>query len=236
MSEEKKAQITGQPILVYPQQINQEDEINLIDIARTLIKRKKIILYTLLFFLLAGLIQYFLTVDRYNYSTTVRLAQIDAKMNTPLEDVNQIKLRLDNEYIPVVIADYAISDKGLNISGITSSLNKKSNLLILSTQSKIDNQNISSLHQQVLQLLINSQLPLLKKTKKNLAREISYIDNKLSLLTDKNHKSTAEITLNNQLRQLQSKIKALQNDFLLANKKLEKNTLSNELKKACSER
>jgi len=229
MTEEKKAPISGQPFLVYPQQINPEDEVNLIDIVKTLIKRKKIVLYTLLFFLLAGLIQYFLIIERYNYSTKIRLAQINTIQSevingikiitsndiTPIEDINQIKVRLNNEYIPVVVEKYS---KEINLLQVSISINKKSNLITLSTQSEINNKKIASVHQQVLQLLIDSQLPLLKIVKNKLTMEMNKINNRLSLLKDKEkiYKTIAKITLNNQLKEFQNEIMSLQNDLKLA--------------------
>ncbi|MFK5893069.1 MAG: Wzz/FepE/Etk N-terminal domain-containing protein, partial [Pseudomonadota bacterium] len=146
MSEENKTPTSEQPILVYPQPLQQQDEITLVDIVRILIKHKTIIIYTLLAFSLLGIAKVITTTSLYQFTSIL-------EVGSAYKNANSSKLKLESKIIPLVVSNYVKENPDKQYTRISSTNIKDTKIIKLNSQAE-KNTNISILHQEVIAFLI----------------------------------------------------------------------------------
>jgi hypothetical protein len=127
----------------YPLIPYRNDTIDLVDILIKILKRKHVILWTILLTTLAGLVFVLLRPPTYSYVTAIEIGSQMTANATPVffENVQTVKSKLNNAYIPQVLQAYAKThpdDKiALNYK-VNVNVPKKSQLIVLSAKGKQD--------------------------------------------------------------------------------------------------
>jgi len=198
-----------QPVLVYPQQVNPQDEMSLFDIVKILIKRKKIIFFNILFFAVIGLGKVFFTSSIYNYSTTIQMGHFSNPLENSESLIEPSKYyiqKINNELIPKINGYTKKTPHNLpaNISLITNGNNK----LTINSHAGKNETVIATLHQNAIKLLNDDHQFLFLIVEKNIKKKIKQIRAKIGALTDK-RKNIEYLTLSSQLKQAQASIRKL---------------------------
>ena len=91
----------SQPVPPYPYQ---NDEISLVDIAKTLIKRRRLMALVFVLTVAAAAMVAFMLPQKYEYTTIYTIAQADAE--NPLESAAGLQTKVNSLYIPAVVREF----------------------------------------------------------------------------------------------------------------------------------
>ena len=188
MNNQDKREINEQVIAPhYPLIQSQEDEINLLDIWRILVKKKKLINIVWLVVILAGSAYAVLKPDIYGYSATIQLGSffVDGKEIT-VDDVKNAESKIKEIYIPFVLNDYYAKNPDLdkNIK-IDVSVPKESKILMLSSKSSEQKGPIyQELINKISANLIDNNNQIIKERKSIVLEQIANAKKRLQLLAD----------------------------------------------------
>ncbi|MCG8383770.1 MAG: Wzz/FepE/Etk N-terminal domain-containing protein [Gammaproteobacteria bacterium] len=133
-----------------------EDEISLYELFNAALKRKKIILGTVLFFFIVSLALALMREERYLYTTGIELGSIDGEATTRIGSPETVKEKLQVAYIPQTIAEYRAEypDDEYNYI-IDVAFGKGSKLIALSSKGKESlGETYLELHQRAVDKLI----------------------------------------------------------------------------------
>ncbi|MBM7454936.1 uncharacterized protein involved in exopolysaccharide biosynthesis [Oceanisphaera litoralis] len=118
-----------------------DDEISLVDLVKTLVKRWKLMALVFVFTLAAALAFALAMPQKYEYTTIYTIAEVNAE--TPLESAAGLQTKVDNLYIPTVVRDFLPRHQletvpfKLNISNP-----KGSSLITITSQTVEDNESL----------------------------------------------------------------------------------------------
>jgi hypothetical protein len=208
MSLEKNLPANEQPILVYPQQFQQEGEINLVEIVKVILKHKKVLFYSLLISLGVGLFFALSKVNFYEYTSTISIGSIDEQ---PIEVAQNAKIKLDNVFIPQVVAKFIKDNPEKGIKRIKSEVPKGGNLLILKSKAIYEDTVVSLLQKQAIKLLINDHYNQYSLFKTGIEQDLKNAKLDIELLSDKRWQSAQRKDFANQISYYQANIKNLEN-------------------------
>jgi uncharacterized protein involved in exopolysaccharide biosynthesis len=171
------------PPMMYPQ----GDEINLLDIWRILVKRKKLIVAICLLITLIGSAYAILKPTIYAYSTAVEIGSISVGgKETPVDETNNAASKVKELYVNSVLTDFyrdnPNAEKDLLIDV---SVPKNSEILMIGSKcSEEEAQLFGQLINQVSTKLVNDHSEKIKEFRAVLSEQIGNAKNRLALLED----------------------------------------------------
>jgi energy-converting hydrogenase Eha subunit A len=241
MSSEKK--LEGLPIYMLPQHElysrSQDDEIDLVDVWRTLVKRKKIIAYSVIASLALGIVFALTKPEKFSFSTVVIIGMQTIEKNgevigrTPIEPIDDALNKVKSAYIPLILAQHRLKDKGkLGKREINANSPKGSNVIILDMVCKPNDEKVcKSLIEGVSQKLIDDDTVIAEVSRKGLQVKIAAAENALLANQLKEKKSLLDRSLKNRAS-IKSSNAANAMSVLLIDNELQKNqTLVDDLEK-----
>jgi uncharacterized protein involved in exopolysaccharide biosynthesis len=171
------------PPMMYPQ----GDEINLLDIWRILVKRKKLIVAICLLITLMGIAYAILKPTIYAYSTAVEIGSISVGgKETPVDETNNAASKVKELYVNSVLTDFyrdnPNAEKDLLIDV---SVPKNSEILMIGSKcSEEEAMLYRQLINKVSTKLVNDHSEKIKEFRAVLSEQIGNAKNRLALLED----------------------------------------------------
>ena len=165
-----------------------DDEIRLLDLARILVRQKKIIYVTFLVCLILGAIYAVLTPKNYRYSTTIEIGSVMEDGKTTLIDLPGTLLAKINEaYIPYVIEQFTNKNKkDESIYEIRARIPQGSEVIVLESNASEDKEKIlMDLHWEVVDLVKRNHKRVFDIIKKEMGVELNKSENKLASFQDR---------------------------------------------------
>lgn len=206
----------NQPIPRYPYQ---DDEISLVDLAKTLVKRRKLMALVFGFIVAAALVFALAVPPKYEYTTIYSGAEINADL--PLESAESLQSKIVSIYIPQQIRGLLQSEQLEKLPfKVDVNSPKDTNLIKLTSKAKeADSNLVSALHQGVITQLkdeqdsqINSRVATLQKRLDATNQQLEYI-----LATNDNKSGEIAASLMSTVSELESQISTFTNGSLVAN-------------------
>lgn len=165
----------------YPNQYN--DEISLVDLAKTFVKRRRVFYVVFALCFLAGVAFALVQEDRYEYRSLIQLAQDDE--GKPLESSKSVIAALENRWLPEYEASYqAENDEEFRLK-ITFSNPENTSLIGISTEATEQNSEaVKRAHETLIEQVMSRQSRLTAKQQTSLKRQIESISNTVEMLQD----------------------------------------------------
>ncbi|MCR8913704.1 lipopolysaccharide biosynthesis protein [Marinobacter panjinensis] len=158
-----------------------DDEISLVDLATTFLKRRRVFYAVFLLVTLAGVAYALLTPAKYEYVTLVKLAEKSG--GKYIEEPATVIAELDSLWVPDLQATYrAQHDRNLPFR-ITASNPENTGLVrIVSEANPAGEELIEKTHRQLIERLITDQEQALTRLRKSLERQIESLDTTIDML------------------------------------------------------
>ncbi|KXS52946.1 MAG: hypothetical protein AWU57_2665 [Marinobacter sp. T13-3] len=169
-----------------PQQLQQpyyDDEISLVDLATTFIRRRRVFYCVFIAVVGVALLYALLLVgDVKEYNTLVQLAEENQK---PVESPTNTIATVENRWYPELQAVYAETQGAKLPFKISASNPKDTKLIKLSTEAspKIA-EEVAGIHQQLVDQIIERQNALTARSKRVLEQRLNSVENTLEQLTE----------------------------------------------------
>lgn len=186
-----------------------DDEISLVDLVATLIRRRRVF-YAVFggLVLLALLYVIFLAGEVKGYSTLVQLAEDD---NKPLESPAAVIASVDNRWYPELRTLYAETE-GEMLPFKVSTGNPKDTILIkLSSEASREIADVvREMHQQLVDQIVQHQSDLLERQKRTLEQQLGSINNILEQLSSHSASGEAVAQVIQERVYLEARLESLQ--------------------------
>lgn len=190
MQENKNMQMVSPANMNYPMTGYRDDTIDLIDILIKLIKRKYVILWSMLFSVFCGVIMLMLLSPVYSYVTAIEIGSQMTENGTPVffENAQTVKSKLVTAFIPQVLLTYASEHPENKSSGkfkIAVSVPKGSQLIVLSAKgTQSQSEALLQIEQKIIDMLSKNHGRILSiirssivKDKAEAEAELAYLKN-----------------------------------------------------------
>lgn len=198
------------PVYIHEARHSTEDEINLVDLAVILARRKIMVLSIIILFIALGITKALITPKQYMVSTTIEIgSQIIEGQVTPFESPQNLLAKLQHSYIPSTLKTYQQSNPGdKNSYIIRSSIPSSSKIIILEmngTEAEIA--LMTKLQQSVTQLIIQDHNRIFGAVKQNLITSRDQAKAELAILNANDNIQTKEkLLLSEEKRLLKGEI------------------------------
>lgn len=158
-----------------------DDEISLVDLAATFLRRRRVFYVVFLLVTLAGVAYALLSSEKYEYVTLVKLAEKSA--GEYIEEPATIIAELDSLWVPdLQAAHHAEHDRNLPFK-ITASNPENTGLVrIVSEASPSAEELIETIHRQLIERLTTDQEQALTRLRKSLERQIESLGTTIDML------------------------------------------------------
>lgn len=158
-----------------------EDEISLVDLAITFLKRRRVFYAIFLSVTLAGIAYALVKPEKYEYVSLVKLAEKSG--DKYIDEPASVIAQLDSLWVPDLRASYhGENDRNLPFR-ITASNPENTGLVrIVSEASPATEELIETTHRQLIERLISDQERALERLRKSLERQIESLDDTIEML------------------------------------------------------
>ncbi len=158
-----------------------DDEISLVDLATTFLRRRRVFYAVFLVVTLAGVAYALFTPERYEYVTLVKLAEKSG--GEPIEEPAALIAELDSLWVPDLQAAYHEEHERSLPFKITASNPENTGLVrIVSETSPSVGELVESSHRQLIERLTSDQEEVVARLRKSLERQIKSLDSTIDML------------------------------------------------------
>ena len=158
-----------------------DDEISLVDLASTFLKRRRIFYGVFLVTLAAGILYAVLMPEKYDYVSLVQLAEKDA--GNFVEKPATVIATLENHWLPEIQAKYrAEQDQSIAFDVIFSNPENTGLVRIVSEASPASADDVKQIHGQLIEKLEQTQSVAVATLKSNLERQIESLTSTIERL------------------------------------------------------
>lgn len=195
------------PVYVRQTDYSTDDEISLVDLARALARRKKMIAIISTLIIALGVLAALLTPKSYTYSTSIEIgSQLVDSAIKPFSSPETLLAKIQHAFIPRVLNEQQqVDPEGKKIYTIKTSVPKNSTIIILEIKGTEDESGlITNLLQQVTQQAIEDHRRIYNAVKTNLNALIQQSKAELAAIDSEN------INLMDKKRHLKSRIESHQ--------------------------
>ncbi len=163
----------------------QDDEISLIDLWLTLVKRKSLVLGITAFMLVAGTVLAFLKPPKYEYRTSVEIgSRIVADKSVAIEQPENTLAKVQESYVPAVLLAYGRAN-GDEVLEIKSRIPKNSEIVILTAKgTEEEGVTLTTLLNEIIERLKNDHQRIISTLKAELDIRRRNLENQLASLDD----------------------------------------------------
>lgn len=176
-----------------PRSTYQDDEISLVDLAKILIKRWKLMAAIFLVVVLAALAYALMLPSTYQYSSIYNAAEEGA--GDPLEEPKSLVAKANNLYLGPLTREL-ISNEGLDRLPFDTNIDNPSDTLIVTITSDAQSENaalVESLHESLLSRLQEGQEQSAERRQNALERQLASTQAALETAQDSDSDSAAEV-------------------------------------------
>lgn len=158
-----------------------DDEISLVDLASTFLKRRRIFYVVFLVTLVAGIVYALLTPEKYDYVSLVKLAEKDA--GSFIEKPATVIATLENRWLPEIEATHvAEHDQPLPFDVVFSNPGNTGLVRIVSEAAPVNSERVEKIHNQLIEKLEQTQSVAVSTLKSNLERQIESLTSTIDRL------------------------------------------------------
>lgn len=158
-----------------------EDEISLVDLASTFLKRRRIFYVVFLVTLVAGIVYALLTPEKYDYVSLFKLAEKDA--GSFIEKPATVIATLENRWLPEIEATFrAEHHRPIAFDVIFSNPENTGLVRIVSEATPANSESVKQIHSQLIEKLEQSQSVAVSTLKSNLGRQIASLTSTIDRL------------------------------------------------------
>ena len=158
-----------------------DDEISLVDLASTFLKRRRIFYIVFLVTLVAGILYALLTPEKYDYVSLFKLAERDA--GSFIEKPATVIATLENRWLPEIEATYrAEHDQPIPFDVVFSNPENTGLVRIVSEATPANSESVKQIHSQLIEKLEQSQAVAVSTLKSNLERQIESLSSTIDKL------------------------------------------------------
>ena len=148
-----------------------DDEISLVDLASTFLKRRRIFYVVFLVTIAAGILYAILIPEKYDYVTLFKLAEKDA--GSFIEKPATVIATLENRWLPEIEATYlAEHDQSVPFDVVFSNPENTGLVRIVSEAAPANSDDVKHIHGQLIEKLEQTQSVAVSTLKSNLERQI----------------------------------------------------------------
>jgi len=191
----------------------EDDDISLIELARIMARYKKT--FYLIFFLvlsLGGAIGA-LREKQFEYKSTIEIGKI---ANEPVENPQTTKNKLENGFVPAVLAQFSEQNPEKTAPDVKVDLPKGATVIVLASRGPEEDAALhESLHQHILEALQKNHAPVIDRYKANIEEQLQVTLLDLAALKDDNHFRVEIIRFENRIARKNDEIKESQNNLEL---------------------
>jgi len=185
-----------------------DDEISLVDLATTFIRRRRV--FYVVFggtVLLALLYAFFMVGEVREYSTLVQVAEDN---NKPLETPASVIANIESQWHPRLQGEYSAQNQSKLPFGISAENPENTSMIRLTSQASPENADeVKAYHQQLVQSITGRQADLLSREKRELEQRISSAREYLEELSQIEATGEAQAQLLQQRASMLSEIETL---------------------------
>lgn len=157
------------------------DEISLVDLASTFLKRRRIFYVVFLVTLGAGIVYALLTPEKYDYVSLFKLAEKDA--GSFIEKPAIVIATLENRWLPEIEVTFrAEHDRPIAFDLIFSNPENTGLVRIVSEATPANSESVKQIHSQLIEKLEQSQAVAVSTLKSNLERQIESLSSTIDKL------------------------------------------------------
>jgi LPS O-antigen subunit length determinant protein (WzzB/FepE family) len=158
-----------------------DDEISLVDLASTFLKRRRIFYVVFLVTLAAGILYAVLMPEKYDYVSLVQLAEKDA--GNFIEKPATVIATLENRWLPEIEATYrAEHDRSIAFDVVFSNPENTGLVRIVSQAVPASADDVKRIHSQLIEKLEQTQSVAVSTLKSNLDRQIESLSSTIERL------------------------------------------------------
>ncbi len=158
-----------------------DDEISLVELASTFLKRRRIFYVAFLVTLVAGIVYALLTPEKYDYVSLFKLAEKDA--GSFIEKPATVIATLENRWLPEIEATHvAEHDQPLPFDVVFSNPENTGLVRIVSEAMPANSESVKQIHSQLIEKLEQSQSVAVSTLKSNLERQIESLSSTIDKL------------------------------------------------------
>lgn len=191
-----------------------DDEISLVDLASTFLKRRRIFYGVFLVTLAAGILYAVLMPEKYDYVSLVQLAEKDA--GNFVEKPATVIATLENRWLPEIEAAYiAEYDEPLPFDVIFSNPENTGLVRIVSEAAPANSDDVKQIHSQLIEKLEQTQSVAVSSLRSNLERQIESLTSTIDMLEGSQDVGTAIADAVNKRLSLQVLLQSIQPAELL---------------------
>lgn len=148
-----------------------DDEISLVDLASTFLKRRRIFYVVFLVTIAVGILYAILIPEKYDYVTLFKLAEKDA--GSFIEKPATVIATLENRWLPEIEATYlAEHDQSIPFDVVFSNPENTGLVRIVSEAAPANSDDVKQIHSQLIEKLEQTQSVAVSTLKSNLERQI----------------------------------------------------------------
>lgn len=158
-----------------------DDEISLVDLASTFLKRRRIFYVVFLVTLAAGILYAILIPEKYDYVTLFKLAEKDA--GSFIEKPAAVIATLENQWLPEIEATHlAEHDQSIPFDVVFSNPENTGLVRIVSEAEPANSDDVEQIHSQLIGKLEQTQSVAVATLKSNLERQIESLTSTIDRL------------------------------------------------------
>ncbi|HED35968.1 MAG TPA: hypothetical protein ENJ08_17370 [Gammaproteobacteria bacterium] len=214
---------TSQQVLLYPIQDN--DEVNLIDLIKIIIKRKNIFYTIVLVCLLLGIVIVLIKPATYEYKSVLQIGKIEVKTKNGIEyelieDVDSVQAKMENAYLTKVMSELKSQNPDAQIPEIKISIPKNSQVVLLQSKARADNKYVYQAQKSLAELLINDHKSVINKVLQGIDYDIKLKTIELDRLSNKKWQASARLNITNKVKKVEARQKEAKNQIELKKEEL----------------
>ena len=202
------------PIYIHDARYSSNDEISLIDLAKILIKRKKLISIIIICFLIAGVIAALAIPQKYTYSTSIEIgSQILNGSIEAFEPPETLLAKLQHSYIPQVLTEQRLTDsENKRTYRIKANIPKNSTIIVIEVKETEDKADLmKTLLSSITQNAINDHKRIFESVKLNLQSQLKIANTKLANLGSNTDNQAEKYRLQSSIEGLSTQLTNLRN-------------------------
>ena len=166
-----------------PSRPQYDDEISLVDLARTFLKRRRVFYVVFVMVSLAGVAYALFAPEKYEYITLMKLAE--KASGKYIEEPAAIIAELDSLWVPDLQAEYRAESSSNLPFRITASNPENTGLVrVVSEASPTEAELVEKNHRQLIERLSAEQGQALAMLRKSLEKQIASLDSTIKMLED----------------------------------------------------
>ena len=196
----------------------EEDEINLIELARIMARYKAT--FFVVFFMVLGLgsLAGLLIQKQFEYKSSIEIGKIE---NNPVENPVTTKSKLENSFVPAELARIADQNPEKPVPDVKVKLPKDTTVVVLESRGPEEDAALhESLHQHILEALQKNHAPVIYQYKAKIEEQLQFTLLDLAALKDDNHFRVEITRFQNRIARKNGEIEELQNNLELIRQRI----------------